>query len=392
MNPSSDTAAHGHGARPSYDDGLPLLIVGGGVGGMSAAILLRRLGFAVELAELDPQWGVYGAGISITGPSFRAFKRLGVLDDVLAQGFASALPVRLHTPAGHLIAEVPGAALEPGLAHNGGIMRPDLHAILRDHTERSGTVIRLGLTLEAVEETPGGAVAVRFSDGTRGAYQAVIGADGLMSRVRALAFPDAPSPVYTGQYCWRLTAPRTADHVQPWFYMAGPVTAGLMPCSPTQMYMWLLEPRAAKTRLEPEQLVPRLREIMRPFAGKLAEIRDQIDENDSLIVRPLESFLLRQPWTKGRIVLIGDAAHATTPHLASGAGMAVEDALVLAEALAAAPDMPTAFAAFSARRWERCRTVVEKSVEIGRMQQTDASPESLRRLMAEAEATLRSDI
>ncbi|GAB0117950.1 FAD-dependent monooxygenase [Acidisoma sp. 7E03] len=381
-----------HSARLHYDTGGPVLVVGGGVGGMATAILLRRLGFAVELVELDPQWGVYGAGISITGPTFRALQRLGLLEEVLAVGFAGNAPIRLHTPAGDVIGEVPGAPIEPGLPQNGGVMRPDLHRVLQRHTEQSGTVIRLGLSVVTIEEAAKGTLRVGFSDGSAGTYQAVIGADGLMSRVRRIIFPEASAPQYTGQYCWRLTAPRRADHVQPWFFMAGPVSAGLMPCSPSLMYMWLLEPRAAKARLEQDQLVPRLQEIMRPFGGMLGEIRDAAASNPSLLVRPLESFLLPAPWHRGRVLLIGDAAHATTPHLASGAGMALEDALVLAEELRRAADIGAGFAAFSARRWERCRTVVEKSVEIGRMQQTDASPQRLGQLVAQAEATLRADI
>jgi 2-polyprenyl-6-methoxyphenol hydroxylase-like FAD-dependent oxidoreductase len=90
--------------------------------------------------------------------------------------------------------------------------------------------------------------------------------------------------------------------------------------------------------------------------------------------------------------LIGDAVHAATPHLASGAGIAIEDALVLSEELTAEADLERALTRFEERRWERCRLVVENSVRIGQMEQTHADPGVLKALMAESEAALRLDI
>lgn len=131
---------------------------------------------------------------------------------------------------------------------------------------------------------------------------------------------------------------------------------------------------------------------MAPFGGLLAQVRDGLDADSVITVRPLDAILLPRPWYRGRVLLIGDAAHATTPHLASGAGIAVEDALVLAEVFADATDVTTAFDRFMDRRFERARMVVEASVEIGAMQQPEASPDKLKALMGKAEAALRADI
>ena len=370
---------------------LPILIVGGGIGGMAAAILLRRQGLAVQIAEIDPEWRVYGAGISITGPTYRAFQRLGILDEVCRLGFGSSGPIRIHNAAGVAVAEVPTIATAPGLPSGGGIMRPVLHQLLRDRTREAGVSVRLGVTVaELTEETDH--VTAHFTDGSDGDYQAVIGADGAASSLRALLFPEAPALRYTGQYCWRINTARPATVTQPYFFMAGDVTAGLMPCSADGMYMWLLHPEPAKMRLADSALPERLRNIMAPFGGLMGEIRDGLSADTVITVRPLEAMLLPSPWHRGRALLIGDAAHPTTPHLASGAGIAVEDALVLAEVWNGAATPQEAFARFMERRFERARMVVERSVEIGAMQQAHGSPDQLKALMGVAEAALRGEI
>jgi 2-polyprenyl-6-methoxyphenol hydroxylase-like FAD-dependent oxidoreductase len=132
--------------------------------------------------------------------------------------------------------------------------------------------------------------------------------------------------------------------------------------------------------------------MMAPFGGVLGEMRERLTSLSIINCRPLESILVPPPWHRGRLVLIGDAVHATTPHLASGAGIAVEDALVLSELLSVQPSVPAALEQFTARRFPRCRTVVENSVSIGAMQLSDASPERLKKLMTESELALRQDI
>ena len=102
--------------------------------------------------------------------------------------------------------------------------------------------------------------------------------------------------------------------------------------------------------------------------------------------------LLPPPWNVGRIGLIGDAAHATTPHLASGAGIAIEDGLVLAEELAKAASVEAGWAAFVAQRYERARLVVENSVEIGRLEQEGGRDDDIMTLMAKSTHALAAAI
>ena len=368
-----------------------LLIVGGGIAGMSLAIRMRERGWKVDLIEIDPQWRVYGAGISITGPTFRAFKRLGLLDELSSRGYPSEFGVRICIPSGQAIAEVPTPPIEPGLPVQGGIMRPVLHSILSNRTRAVGTDLRLGVTMTEWTERED-KVSVHTSDGQQRQYSLVVVADGALSKTRERLFPDAPKPKYTGQYCWRLVADRPAEIDRCHFYLAHPITAGLMPTSETQMYMFLLSPEPQKVRLAEGTQWQRLKELMAPFGGILGRLRDQLSDSSIVNVRPLEAVLVPRPWHRGRVAMIGDAVHATTPHLASGAGIAVEDALVLSDFLATESDIGRALEAFEERRWERCRMVVENSVAIGEMELNHASPEKLRALMAASEGALRADV
>jgi 2-polyprenyl-6-methoxyphenol hydroxylase-like FAD-dependent oxidoreductase len=369
-----------------------LLIIGGGIAGMSLAVFMRRIGWDIDLIEADPEWRVYGAGISITGPTFRALDQLGLIEALRREGHCSTSgDVVICAPDGTPLHHSPTPPIAPGMPTTGGIMRPALHRLLSDLTRSSGADIRLGVTVKSFHEKEDG-VSVATSDGETRSYDLVVGADGVNSLTRALLFPDAPKPVYTGQYCWRVALDRQPMIDRAHFFMAGEVTAGLVPVSETGMYMWLLEPVKVREHIEPATQHLRLAAIMQRFGGPLAIVRDGLTAQSPIIVRPLEAMLLPRPWNVGRILLIGDAVHATTPHLASGAGIATEDALVLSRILAETGSIPDAVAAFTERRWDRCKLVVENSVEIGRMQQGSGTPQQLNALMAQSMMALRANI
>ena len=208
-----------------------------------------------------------------------------------------------------------------------------------------------------------------FTDGQRRRYDLVIGADGLYSQVRKTLFPDAPTPRYTGQAVWRAVLPRPAQVKTAMMWMGGKVKPGVNPVSASQMYLFLTETRPSNDHLDPAQFPELLRALLADFPAPLLQaIRADINADSQIVFRPLEGLLLPRPWHSGRVVLIGDAVHATTPHMASGACIGIEDALVLAEELARQGDVATALAAFQSRRWERCRLVVENSLRLGQIE------------------------
>ena len=139
-----------------------------------------------------------------------------------------------------------------------------------------------------------------------------------------------------------------------------------------------------------DELVPRVRQLMQPFGGVVPAVRESISDPAQVNYRPLEWLLLPDPWYKGRVVLIGDAAHATTPHMASGAGLAAEDGLTLAEEIARHDDVATALRAFMDRRFERARLVVENSVRIGEIEMAGGDSAQATRMLGSTMAQLQA--
>lgn len=359
------------------------LIVGGGIGGMATAIKLTEQGFDVDLIDLDPDWKVYGAGITITGPTLRAYKHLGMVDDIATEG-AITNGSKIFRFDGVFLRELDEPALEEGLPATGGIMRPILHRIMQRRIKALDIDVRLGLTVDAFDESDSG-VTVTFSDGSTGTYDLVVGSDSIYSKVRSLAFPHGVKPPFTGQGCWRVSMKRPPDFDRGEFYFGHDHPAGITACGPDACYMFMLVPDDEKKRIPDEELYDRVRTLMEPFGGNIGWMRDHMTPEDWINYRPLEAAIQPRPWQTGRIVLLGDAAHATTPHLASGAGMAVESAIVLAEEIGKADgDIPAALAAYEERRYERCRDIVESSVEIGRQQMAHAAPDVVGQLIGGA--------
>ncbi len=344
-----------------------VLIVGGGIGGMTAALALTRRGVTVTLIDSDPDWRVYGAGITITGMSLRAFDDLGVLDEIRTRGFVhnGMRPMRFNgEPLGEPRFAPPGS---PPVMHGGGIMRPVLHDILATRVRNAGIDVRLGVTVATLEQD-GEGVDVTFSDGTDARHDLVVGADGIYSKMREMIFPGAAKPLFTNQGCWRIVADRPPEIDRAEIYFGGPLKLGMSPISQEQMYVFLLEHVPGNPWFAPETHVQHLSDLMEPFGGIVPTIRAGLGEHSQTNYRPLEWLLLPDPWYKGRVILIGDAAHATTPHMASGAGVAVEDGLVLADELAKTDDVAVALHSFMDRRFSRAKLVVETSVRQGEME------------------------
>jgi 2-polyprenyl-6-methoxyphenol hydroxylase-like FAD-dependent oxidoreductase len=352
---------------------LSALIVGGGIGGMSAAIALRRNGVSVALIDKDPDWRVAGAGITITGPTLRAFKQLGVFDEIAEQGYVGD-GIRVCNVEGEFIADIPTPMpAEAGVPGSGGIARPVLHSILSRRTIAEGTTVRLGIEVASLVQDESG-VSVVLSNGSAERYDLVVGADGVRSTTRAQIFPNAPMPRHTGQCTWRIFAKRPPNVDRRHYYLGGPAKVGFTPISSDMMYMFVNEKSQPKV-LGQADLVEGLVALLDGYGGHIAQIRKSITPTTEIVVRPLEAFVLPMPWHMNRVVLIGDAAHPTTPQLSSGAGMAVEDAIVLAEEIQTASSVPDAFCDYAMRREERCRLVVDSSVAIGELEQAHAPAE-----------------
>lgn len=346
-----------------------ILIVGGGIAGMVAAVALHQKNFAVEIVEVNPKWDVYGVGITQLANALRALASVGLADQTLAAGFGMST-LSFYDHEGHLLHTVPQPPLAgPNYPPASSLTRTRLHKVLQDAVRQAGINVRVGVTVSRLEQQ-NESVEAAFTDGTTRRYDPVIGADGIYSLVRSLVFGTQYQPSYAGQMCWRYNVPRLpeVDHFQMFLGRSGN-KAGFIPLAPDLMYILLTDKQpeihGSWPRIPDEQLAEVFRGRLMEFGGPVAMVRDTyITDSSQVVLRPFETILVPLPWYRSRIVLIGDAAHAMTAHLAQGAAMAIEDAVVLAEELASKPTHLEAFDGYMKRRYERCKTLVEISATL----------------------------
>jgi 2-polyprenyl-6-methoxyphenol hydroxylase-like FAD-dependent oxidoreductase len=341
--------------------GLSILVVGGGIGGLTAAIALRQRGFAVHIIEKDPAWSVYGVGIIQQGNVLRAVDQLGILDQYVDAG-AGFDAVQVYAPHGVMVARVPSHRLLPDRPANVGVSRRALQKVLGDAAIGAGATLALGVTVSSIDED-GAHVRVQFSDRSRATYDLIIGADGVHSEMRQRLLPQCAAPQFTGQAVWRYNLPRLAG-LDALHAYNGPVGAGLVPISADLMYMYLTTAEPDNPRYPRAGLAARMRAKAAACAPAIRELAQHVTDDDGVVYRPLEWLFVEGSWHRGRIVLLGDAVHATTPHLGQGAGLAIEDGLVLAEELARHEVLEAALQAYGARRFERCACIVRASLAI----------------------------
>jgi 2-polyprenyl-6-methoxyphenol hydroxylase-like FAD-dependent oxidoreductase len=335
-----------------------VLIVGAGIGGLGAGAALAQRGLDVEIVEIKPEPNVYGVGINQPGNSLRALDTIGVLDQVREVGFEFDA-WRFHDHRGELVVNVPSTLGGDGIPPNTGLTRRDLHTILIGAADRAGARVEYGTTVSELAEN--GRAQVTFADGREGEYELVVAFDGINSPQRRRAFGASHDPVYTGFAVWRVTIPRPAEHDYGAVYQAVGAKGGLIPLSRDEMYLFLVTAEPAQVRYEKAQFVEMLRERLAPFEGIVGEVRDALEEGDDVVYSPLSEVFLPSPWFQGRLVVCGDAAHACCPHITQGAAMALEDAVVLADELAAGRPLAETLQVFSDRRYPRARFVQDVS-------------------------------
>ncbi|WP_342245153.1 FAD-dependent oxidoreductase [Pseudomonas sp. OTU5201] len=341
-----------------------VLIVGGGIGGLCAAIALCRQGVSVDLVEIKSEWTVYGVGIIQQSNVVREMARLGVLDRYLDAAYAFE-DVGIYDLQGNALARIPGQRLAgPEYPANVGISRLALHQVLSETAIELGAQVRLGLSVERLEQDVDG-VDVTFTDGSAGRYDLVVGADGVYSKIRGMLFGDTYTPRFTGQAVWRYNFPRhpSIDHLAS--YTGAEGNAGLVPLADDLMYMFSTSHEPGNPWHEPKDFADLMRDRIQHIGGLVGELREQITDSSQVVYKPMEVVFVDEPWFRGRVLLIGDAAHATTPHLGQGAGMAIEDALVLSLELAGEGSLEARLNRFMARRFERCKYISENSILAG---------------------------
>ena len=341
------------------------LVVGGGITGSVLALALANRGVRVDLVELSPVWRGVGHGITVQGNALAALAKVGVLDEVLDRGVPFN-QLRMRQADGTLIAEVPTPRTGgPGLPATLGALRSDLQDVLCARVYAAGVTVRLGLTVRGLAQDAHRAYA-EFSDGSTGRYDLVIGADGIRSAVRAmLGIATTPQP--TGMSIWRVVADRPAEMDCAEVYYGGPrYKAGYSPISAGKCYAYILDTDGALRDFGHHPAWRLMRERSAGYGGAWAKIRETIGPDSNVSHTRIEWLLVPDPWFRGRIIVIGDAAHACPPLIAQGAAMCAEDAVVLADLVTGDRPLEAALPAFMARRLDRVDLVVRNSMRLVR--------------------------
>lgn len=345
------------------------LIIGGGIGGFSTAIALRQRGVDVEIVELNKEWKVYHVGIIVQSNFVRALAQIGVAEEAVAAGFPYRGWRFLDNGSGRELARDEGVSTAgPDYPADLGLARPALHDVLFARVKALGIPVRQGVTFADIRQDADG-VSVDFTDGTSGRYDLVVGADGAYSKLREVLFDGRYRPEYFGQGVWRYNLPRPADLEFAEGYVSDPSRSiGTVPLTKDTMYVFISIGEPGNPRFPPEALAEEMRRRLRGYGPTLDAFADQIVDPALVVYRPLEVCVLPDPWYRGRVVLIGDAAHSATPHLGQGAAMAVEDAVVLAEEYTGAGSMEERLRRFMDRRFARAKYIADRSMQLGKWQ------------------------
>ncbi|MGE7434376.1 FAD-dependent monooxygenase [Kitasatospora sp. NPDC001175] len=338
---------------------LRVLVHGGGIGGLSLAIALARRGHTVEVAELRAELDALGVGIVQPSNALHVMRELGVLEQCLEAGFEWEV-LTVCDPAGNTLAGIPQPRMG-GVPANNGIPRPALAGVLGRAAAETGVRIRFGTTIAELADDGSGVDAV-LSDGSKGRWDLVAGFDGIGSPLRRRLYGERFRPEYTGFANWRVTVPRQPEVRGVVMSTGNPAAKALLtPITGELMYLGAVSAEAEGFRSDPERAHEQLAERLAGFGGPVAEALAQVTDPRAVVYSRISQVTVDAPWHVGRVVLAGDAAHASTPHLAQGAAMAVEDALVLAQSLDAVDGVPAALAAWEERRRPRAMWVQNMS-------------------------------
>jgi 2-polyprenyl-6-methoxyphenol hydroxylase-like FAD-dependent oxidoreductase len=339
---------------------MKALVVGGGIGGLSAAIGLRRAGIDVVVFERARELHEVGAGISLWANALHALDALGVGEAIRAASVPD-VPGALRASDGSILSS-PSAGMDTSplscvVMHRADLLDILVAALGREH-------IRLDARCVGVYHD-GSGVTLELADGSVADGDVLIGADGLRSVVRAALHGDQP-PDYSGYTAWRAVVSFESPELRSGESWGAGARFGMVRIGRGRVYWYATQnaPEGEQTADEKGTLLGRLRDWHAPIPALIAATDPAAILRNDIYDRPA-----LKTWSAGRVTLLGDAAHPMTPNLGQGGCQAIEDAVVLARVLGGTPDVAAALRTYEVQRIPRTTRVATQSRQIGRIGQ-----------------------
>lgn len=346
------------------------IIIGGGIGGLTAAIALQRVGFDVTVLERAEELREVGSGLPLWTNALRALEKLGLAEELESIG-VSVSAGSISTWKGDKLADLSSEELLERLGTISSVVhRAELHALLLKTF--GAEKVHLGAACIGVTQDQT-QVRAHLADGREVRGDLLVGADGLHSVIRAQLF-SAKKPKYVGYTCWRGVADIDGTGLETWAWGKG-YQFGITPMTHGRTYWFAQRYTPEGAEDEPCGRKSELLELFHDWHDPIPRVIQATQETHILRNDVYEHKHLRH-WSHGRVTLLGDAAHAMTPNLGQGACQAIEDAVVLAHCLEAEKDVVTALKLYETRRVKRANSIGQLAGLIGRVVQWENPPVS----------------
>ncbi|WP_042454327.1 FAD-dependent monooxygenase [Neobacillus dielmonensis] len=344
-----------------------IIIIGGGIGGLCTGIALQQRGHDISIYESTSTFQSTGAGLGIGSNAVKALDKLNLKDSVMKHSKVLNKMIVLSEKGTPLTETDSLLVSERFGTDNVTIHRADLHHVLR-HALRLESIVLNKKCVDFMQDQDG--VTISFQDGGAVRADAVIAADGVNSLFRRKLVPNS-SPRYAGYTCWRGIVSNhnieidQAVATETW---GSSGRFGIVPLADGKVYWFACIKAKARDPQAALYGIKDLSTIFKNYHSPIQQIIEATSEealihNDILDIKPIQQFAF------GRIVLLGDAAHATTPNLGQGAGQAMEDAYILAKCLESSEAIETAFKAFERKRVRRTNKIIKMSKQVGQIAQ-----------------------
>lgn len=360
-----------------------ILIVGAGIGGLCAAIALAQIGVEVDIIDIKPDNSVPGVGWGLRTNGLRALHEIGLLEQTLAIGFPTP-PLSYYDRNGRHVVDIPYGRKFDGMPNNVQLPRLGFLEMASARALELGCKIMMATTAVDIQQDATG-VTVGLSDGSSRRYDLVIGFDGINSQIRGYLFGEKYVPVRSGGVAWRapVRAPDTLKGAVFCHGFGGKV--GFVPLVGGMMYVIVTHFEPGRPRHDPAAFAQIMHQRAREMMGDstfMAEAIDSLRTAPNVAYTPLDTVMVPNPWYRGRVMIMGDAAHAMTPYLGSGAAMAIEDGVVFAKLLQTGDTLYDVQTRFMARRYPRVKTIWDISLQMMHEEFDSATPEALERRLA----------